>query len=380
MLPGWAPTSVRWGFRARRGASTVGGMRRLLLLAVLVALAAAAPARAQTVTLWGCHGPGGEPLPFAYDASTHGRARRSRPVGRRLRAPPAARCGSRFERPDPARGAAGPRCASPRPPSVRRSSTSGSAGGATGPGYWARTSSTALETLAAGSLDGSLFAAATGDWVELGLRCETPDPRCDAPDAARRPALRRADRARRRRAHLHRRRRARASRPGRSSVAVDARDSGIGVARVDRDARRPARRDRARRPGPLRRALARRRDDRPAARRGLPAERPPDPRRSTPRRSPTAQQRLELLVADGAGNTAAKGYRRARGQRPADADTEPARRCPPPGGIAIAPPPPPLRRTRRAQARPSATRSPATACSRSARAAPPRRRRRARSR
>ena len=53
-----------------RGASTVSGMVRSLLLAVLVALAAAGTARAQTVTLWGCHGPGGEPLPFAYDAST----------------------------------------------------------------------------------------------------------------------------------------------------------------------------------------------------------------------------------------------------------------------------------------------------------------------
>ena len=154
-------------------------MRRLFLLAVLAALAAAAPARAESVTLWACHGPGGEPLPFAFDASTTAGAAITPTGGGCTATGGTMRIG--FERPDPEDGAQAALRFGP-PASVdlehvwlgRR---------ATGPGYWAQTSATPLETLGAGSLDGGLFTGAVGEWVEVGLRCETVDPRCDMADA-----------------------------------------------------------------------------------------------------------------------------------------------------------------------------------------------------
>ena len=100
----------------------------------------------------------------------------------------------------------------------------------TGPGYFARTSTTALEALdAGGTLDGVFTHAATGAWVELGVQCASAG--CDMSGAGldfRFAALAVRD----------------ASAPtftvsalpaiatGVTDVVVDARDTGIGLAAV----------------------------------------------------------------------------------------------------------------------------------------------------
>lgn len=314
-------------------ASTVGAVRRTLLLAVLAALAAVAPARAETLTLWGCHGPGGEPLPFAYDASATADAAISATGGGCTAAGGAVRIA--FRRPDPERGTTA---------SVRFATPSGVdlehvwlGRRATGPGYWARTSSTPLETLATGSLDGNLFAAATGAWVEAGLRCETPDPRCDAPDAQvelRFAAVTvRDDRAPSLTADAVPR-----VTSGTFAVAVDARDGGIGVAGVSATlggrtvATAAAGHGRCAELSPAD-ATA----DLPLAEDCPPSDRLILSIDSTT--VPDGLQRLELLVADGAGNTTAKGFDvRIVNTPPAAGPNNPPVTQ---GGVAIAPPPRP---------------------------------------
>ena len=331
MLPGWAPTSVRWGFRARARASTVGGMRRSLLLAVLAALAAAAPARARDGDALGLPRTGRRAAAVRLRRLDH-RRRGDRRRRRRLHGRGRGRA-DRVRAPRSRARRAWRRCASPRAPAWT-SSTSGSAAArparATGRGP----RSTPLETLAAGSLDGSLFAGATGDWVEVGLRCETPDPRCDAPGRARRPALRRADRARRRRADLHRRGRARGSPAARSPWRSTPRDGGIGVARVS--ATLGGRSVATAAPASGRCAELSPADataDLPLA-----EDCPPSDRLILSIDSTAVAdglQRLELLVADGAGNTTAKGF----DVRVANTPLTPAPNVPPvlpPGGVAIA--------------------------------------------
>ena len=374
MLPGWAPTSVRWGSARvgreyRRWDAPVAPARR-------PRRAGRGGARAaETVTLWGCHGPGGEPLPFAYDASSTAEPRSSAPPAAAAR-PRAARCGSRSSVPIPRTGQAalrfapagrrGPRARLARPardrPGLLGADLQHAARDAGRPGRWTA----------------SLFAGAVGDWVEVGLRCETPDPRCDVPDA--RVDLRFAaltvrddaaptftadgvprvatgtfavavDAARQR----DRRRRASTATLGGRTVATAQAGQGrcAELSPADATADLP---------------LA---EDCPPSDRLVLVDRLHGGRRRRP--AARAARRRRRRQHDG------QGLRRARGQRPADAGPEPARRSRRPAGSRS------RRRRRRADrpassGSPAATRSPATARSRSARAARPRRRRRARSR
>ena len=277
-------------------------MRRSFLLAVLVAVAAAAPARAQTVTLWGCHGPGGDPLPLSASASGTVETAVTEVGGGCAAVGGALRIA--FARTDPAHGQwASVRFAPPPRVALEHVWLGRSANG---PGYWAQTSSTPLETLAGGSLDGSLFAAATGDWVEVGLRCDTPDPRCDAPDARvdlRFAALTVRDAAVPTFSAVGVPRVAK----GTFEVVVDADDRGLGVARASATlggtpvATAQAGQGRCRELSPAD-ATA----DLP-----LSEDCPPSDRLVLAIDTTVVADgvhTLELLVADGAGNTAAKSY------------------------------------------------------------------------
>ena len=154
-------------------------MRRSLVLA-LFALLVAVPASAQanSVTLWACHGPAGGALPFGYTASGSFEATFATPDGGCGAPGGTIRLG--FLHPDPLGGHfASLRFAPPAGVAVdgvwlgRR---------VNGPGYWARTSTTELESLdQRASLDGIFASTAGGDWVELGIRCDAdPATHCDA--------------------------------------------------------------------------------------------------------------------------------------------------------------------------------------------------------
>ncbi len=309
-------------------------MRRSFLLAVLVAVAAAAPARAQTVTLWGCHGPGGDPLPLSASASGTVETAVTEVGGGCAAVGGALRIA--FARTDPAHGQwASVRFAPPPRVALEHVWLGRSANG---PGYWAQTSSTPLETLAGGSLDGSLFAAATGDWVEVGLRCDTPDPRCDAPDARvdlRFAALTVRDAAVPTFSAVGVPRVAK----GTFEVVVDADDRGLGVARASATlggtpvATAQAGQGRCRELSPAD-ATA----DLP-----LSEDCPPSDRLVLAIDTTVVADgvhTLELLVADGAGNTAAKSYDVPVANVPPTPVPSPP--APSPGGTATAPPPPPL--------------------------------------
>jgi hypothetical protein len=154
-------------------------MRRSLVLAILAVLAVVpASARANSATLWACHGPTGAGLPFAYTASGTFEAAFSAPNGG---------CGATggtirlaFLHPGPLGGHfASLRFAPPSGVTVDRVWLGRHVDG---PGYWARTSSTDLESLdQRATLDGIFTAPASGQWVELGLRCDgDPAMPCDA--------------------------------------------------------------------------------------------------------------------------------------------------------------------------------------------------------
>ena len=337
MLPGWAPTSVRRGFRARRARVPSVGCVGRFCSPSSPRVAAAAPARAQTVTLWGCHGPGGDPLPLAAERLGHGRDRGHGPVGGGCAAVGGA-LRIAFARPDPAHGQwAAVRFA---PPPRRRARAR-----LAGPQrHRPRLLGADLQHAArdAGRRVAGRQPVRRRD-RRLGrgrAALRHAGPALRRAGRARGPALRGADRARRCRAHLLRRRR-----PAR----------GQGDVRGGRRRRRP----RARRRTRDRDARRDRRGDRRRPARGAARSSPPptprptsrSPRtarratawssRSTPPWSPTALHKLELLVADGAGNTAAKSYDvRVANVPPTPVPSPPP--APPPGGIAIAPPPPPL--------------------------------------
>jgi hypothetical protein len=310
-------------------------MRRSLLLAVLVALAAAVPARAQPVTLWGCHGPAGEPLPFAYSVSGTAETTVSQPGGGCATAGGALRVA--FTRPDPASGQGAALRFGPAAGVALERVWLGRR--AVGPGYWAKTPATALETLGTGALDGSMFAAATGDWIELGLRCETSETRCDAPDAhveLRFAALTVRDDA----APTLTANGVPRVAKGTFEVTVDAADRGVGVhaARATLAGRPVASAEAGQ---GLCRELS------PAdATADLPLSEdcPPSDRLVLSIDSTQVadgEHSLELLVADGAGNTATKAYE----LRVANAPLVPVPGTPPvpyTGGNAVSPPPPPL--------------------------------------
>jgi hypothetical protein len=147
-------------------------MRRLLALAVFAVLAAApASARAGDVMLWACHGPDGRlPLPVSYDAARSASAfvtlTSSQPC---QTASDSIRLG--FQNTSPPEGSFASLRFTPPPGS---SAIEGVWLGrsVTGPGYYARTSTTDLESLdGPGSRDGVFRAEASGAWVELGVRC-----------------------------------------------------------------------------------------------------------------------------------------------------------------------------------------------------------------
>jgi hypothetical protein len=146
-------------------------MRRLLALAVFaVLLGAPACARANDVMLWACHGPDGRQLPVSYDAA--------RSAGAFVTLTSSVPCQTAndtislgFQNTSPPEGSFASLRITPPPGSAaiegvwlgRR---------VTGPGYFARTSTTELESLdGAGTLDGVFSKAATGTWVEFGVRC-----------------------------------------------------------------------------------------------------------------------------------------------------------------------------------------------------------------
>jgi hypothetical protein len=310
-------------------------MRRSLLLAVGVALAAAAPARAEPVTLWGCHGPGGAPLPFSYSASGTIETDVTEPGGGCASVGGALRIA--FARTDPANGQWASLRFAPPPGLALEHVWLGRR--ASGPGYWAKTSSTPLETLAGGSLDGSVFAGANGDWVELGLRCSTPDARCDAPDARvdlRFAALTVRDDAP---PGFYAEDVPRVAK-GTFEVAVNATDSGLGVAQVTAalggapvataNAGQGLCRELSPADGTTDFPLS---EDCPATDRlvlSIDSAKVAD-----------GAQRLDLRVTDAAGNATAKSYdvRVANAPPPPWTSTPPVS---PPGGVAVAPPPPPV--------------------------------------
>lgn len=158
-------------------------MRRLFVLAVFAVLAVVpSPARANSVTLWACHGPAGGALPFGYTVSGTFEASFSTPNDGCGAAGGTIRLG--FLRPDPGDGHfAALRFATPAGVTVDRVWLGRHV---SGPGYWARTSTTELESLdTPSSLDGVFSAAVGGQWVELGIRCATdPAARCDAAGTA----------------------------------------------------------------------------------------------------------------------------------------------------------------------------------------------------
>jgi hypothetical protein len=153
-------------------------MRRPFVLAFLAVLAAVpASARANSATLWACHGPTGGPLPFAYTASGTFEASITSPNGGCGTSEGTLRLG--FLHPNPPAGHfASLRFAAPADVSVARVWLGRHVDG---PGYWARTSTTDLESLDQRStLDGTFTAPASGQWVELGLRCDgDPATPCD---------------------------------------------------------------------------------------------------------------------------------------------------------------------------------------------------------
>ena len=157
-------------------------MRKLVALVFFVALAAVpASARANEAMLWACHGPDGRTLPISYDAS--------RSVGAFITPTSSVPCASPadtirlgFDNTSPPEGSFAALRFNPPAGGVtiagvwlgRR---------VTGPGYFARTSAGDLETLdGAGTLDGVFTQAATGSWVELGVRCASAG--CDMTGAA----------------------------------------------------------------------------------------------------------------------------------------------------------------------------------------------------
>jgi hypothetical protein len=147
-------------------------MRRLLALAVFaVLLAAPASARAGDVMLWACHGPDGRlPLPVSYDAASSAGAFVTLTSSQPCQGPAdAIRLG--FQNASPPEGSfASLRFTPPAGSSAIEGVWLGRS--VTGPGYYARTSTTELESLdGPGSRDGIFRAAAGGAWVELGVRC-----------------------------------------------------------------------------------------------------------------------------------------------------------------------------------------------------------------
>jgi hypothetical protein len=204
-------------------------MSKLVALVFLVALAAVpASARANEAMLWACHGPDGRTLPISYDAS--------RSAGAFITATSAVPCASPadtirlgFDDTSPPEGSFAALRFNPPAGGVtiagvwlgRR---------VTGPGYFARTSAGDLETLdGAGTLDGVFTQAATGSWVELGVRCASAG--CDMTGTAldfRFIALKVRDEARPTLAigTLP------AYAAGTLKLTVDARDNGIGLASI----------------------------------------------------------------------------------------------------------------------------------------------------
>jgi hypothetical protein len=201
-------------------------MRLPLALVIAAVLAAPAPARANDALLWACHGPDGRALPGNFD-SVRSAGTFVTPTSGVPCATPGDTIRVGFSDPAPPEGS----LAALRlnaPPAValtgvwlgRR---------VTGPGYFARTSSADLEALdTPGTLDGVFTRAATGSWVELGMRCASAG--CDAGGVLdfRFAALQVRD----------------ATSPtfsvsglptyaaGVSEVVVDARDTGLGLARA----------------------------------------------------------------------------------------------------------------------------------------------------
>jgi hypothetical protein len=177
MLTKQRSTSV--GLPAASSREYVRLMRRSLVLALLAVLVATpASARANSATLWACHGPAGGGLPFGYTASGSFEASITTPNGGCGASGGTIRLG--FLHPDPLGGHfASLRFAPPSGVSVDRVWLGRHVDG---PGYWARTSSASLESLdQRATLDGVFTAPASGQWVELGLRCdEDPATHCDA--------------------------------------------------------------------------------------------------------------------------------------------------------------------------------------------------------
>jgi hypothetical protein len=139
------------------------------LVVCVVALAAPAVARAGDARLWACHGPDGAALPISYEA-THSAGAYVTPTSPTACASAADTIRLGFTNPSPPAGSAAVLRVN-APAGVRVESV-WLGRRVTGPGYFAGTSATDLEALdGGGTLDGVFAHAATGSWVELGLRC-----------------------------------------------------------------------------------------------------------------------------------------------------------------------------------------------------------------
>src|SRR4051794_26195407 len=148
-------------------------MRRLLALVVFAVLAGApASARANDVRLWACHGPDGRSLPVSFDAARSAGTFVSPTSSTPCESPTdSIRLG--FENLSPPEGSFASLRFTP-PPGITAIQGVWLGRRVTGPGYFARTSTTTLESLdGAGTLDGVFSKAATGNWVELGVSCAT---------------------------------------------------------------------------------------------------------------------------------------------------------------------------------------------------------------
>jgi hypothetical protein len=156
-------------------------MRLLVALAVaVVALSTPVSARAGEARLWACHGPDGGALGASFDvfksAGTFVTPTSSGPCST---SSDSIRVG--FTNTTPPEGSFAVLHLS-APVNVRVQGVR-IGRGATGPGYFARTATEELEALEEpGTRDGESDYAATGSWVELGLRCASAG--CDMTGAA----------------------------------------------------------------------------------------------------------------------------------------------------------------------------------------------------
>jgi hypothetical protein len=148
-------------------------VKRISILALLAFLLPAAPSHAGDARLWACHGPTGQPLGMSDWMQVSASVDTMVSGGCNL---PGSALTVHFTKDAPTGTATGAITVSPPPGVALREITLDRR--ATGPGYFARSSSRTLETASAGeTLTGPVTFADTGSsFVSLGLKCDQPSP------------------------------------------------------------------------------------------------------------------------------------------------------------------------------------------------------------